>query len=278
MVIGPIAVSPIEIGAVELVPLVDAVGELGELSQLFPDHEDWEPYRGLYPELFAGSRWRLHCTSYLIRSGVTTVLVDTGVGPAGLWGWHAEWEEGLLPALADAGARPEDVDVVFLTHLHVDHVGWNTDRDGKTMFPNARFLAHRDALTFARQSDRPHVARAILPLAFDEVDGETEVAEGVTAFPLPGHSPGHMGLRVESAGERAVLIADSAVHPVLLQEPDGRYVADDESATCAATRRSLLPELVDREVLTVCGHYPSGGVGRVVRRDGRIVWEASTVS
>ena len=81
---------------------------------------------------------------YLLRSGGKTVLVDTAVGPAGLWGWKPEREEGLLPALADAGVAPEDVDVVFLTHLHVDHVGWNTDRDGRVVFSNARYVAHRD--------------------------------------------------------------------------------------------------------------------------------------
>jgi glyoxylase-like metal-dependent hydrolase (beta-lactamase superfamily II) len=263
------------VGSVELVPLVDAVGELGELAELFPDTPDWAPYRDLYPGIFAESRWRIPCTSYLVRSGGNTVLVDTGVGPAGLWGWGAESEEGLLPALADAGVVPDDVDVVFLTHLHVDHVGWNTDRDGRLVFPNARYLAHRDGIAFASDSDRPHVARTILAVEFEQIDGETAVAEGVTAFPLPGHFPGHMGLRIDSEGERAVLIADAAVNPMLLDHPDRAYVSDGDAAACAATRRVLLPELVDQDVLTVCGHYPAGGIGRVVTRDNRIVWEAA---
>jgi glyoxylase-like metal-dependent hydrolase (beta-lactamase superfamily II) len=263
------------VGSVELVPLVDAVGELGELAELFPDTPDWAPYRDLYPEVFAESRWRIPCTSYLVRSGGNTVLVDTGVGPAGLWGWGAESEEGLLPALANAGVAPDDVDVVFLTHLHVDHVGWNTDRDGRLVFPNARYLAHRDGIAFASDSDRPHVERTILAVEFEQIDGETAVAEGVTAFPLPGHFPGHMGLRIDSEGERAVLIADAAVNPMLLDHPDRAYVSDGDAAACAATRRVLLPELVDQDVLTVCGHYPAGGIGRVVTRGDRVVWEAA---
>jgi glyoxylase-like metal-dependent hydrolase (beta-lactamase superfamily II) len=262
------------VGSVELVPLVDAVGELGELAQLFPDTADWAPYRDLYPQIFAESRWRLACTSYLLRSGRATVLVDTGVGPAGLWGWRAEFEEGLLPALAEAGTAPEDVDIVFLTHLHVDHVGWNTDRDGRIVFPNARYVAHRDGITFAAESGRPHVERTILAVEFEEIEGETEVTGEVTAFPLPGHFPGHMGLRVESEGERAVLIADAAVNPMLLDEPERAYISDADAAVCAATRAALLPELVDQDVLTVCGHYPDGGIGRVVTREGRVVWEA----
>ena len=254
---------------------MDATGLLGELDELFPGFDDWEPYRDLYPELFAGSQWRLPCTSYLLRAGGTTLLVDTGVGPAGLWGWAAEREEGLLPALADAGAAPDDVDVVFLTHLHIDHIGWNTDRDGTVVFPNARYLAHREGVAFARESDRPHVARAIHPVGFEEVAGETELAPGVTAFELPGHFPGHMGVRIDSEGEQALLIADTAVNPMLLHEPDAVYASDADPSDCAATRRSLLPELVDADVLVVCGHYPDGGIGRVITRANRVVWEVA---
>jgi glyoxylase-like metal-dependent hydrolase (beta-lactamase superfamily II) len=261
------------VGSVELVPLVDAVGELGELAELFPDTSDWAPYRDLYPDLFAESRWRIPCTCYLLRSGGETVLVDTGVGPADLWGWKPEREEGLLPALADAGVAPEEVDVVFLTHLHVDHVGWNTDRDGRVVFPNARYVAHREGIAFARDSARGHVTRTVLPISFDEIGDEAVVAEGVTAFPLPGHFPGHLGLRVESGGERAVLIADAAPNPLFLDQPERTYAFDHEPALTAATRRALLPELVDQDVLVVCGHYPAGGIGRVVTRNGMVVWE-----
>ena len=82
-----------------------------------------------------------------------------------------------------------------------------------------------------------------------------------------------MGVRIESGGERALLIADAAVHPMLLHEPEAVYVSDTDPGDCAATRRALLPELVDQDVLAVCGHYPGGGIGRVVTRDGRVVWE-----
>ena len=109
---------------------------------------------------------------------------------------------GRVAARSDgAGVAPEQIDVVFLTHLHVDHVGWNTDRDGELVFANARYVAHRDGVAFARASDRPHVERTIAPIAFEEVGGETELAEGVTAFELPGHFPGHMGVRIESDGD-----------------------------------------------------------------------------
>jgi glyoxylase-like metal-dependent hydrolase (beta-lactamase superfamily II) len=270
------------VGSVELLPLVDAVGELGELDELFPGvpAEEWDPYRALYPELFAGSRWRVPGTCYLLRSAGRTVLIDTGVGPAGLWGWDAEREEGLLPALSSVGETPEDVDVVFLTHLHIDHVGWNTDREGSVVFPRARYVTHRDGLAFALGSDdRPHIGRCLRSLVeldlVDELTGVSELAAGVSAISLPGHYPGHMGARIDSDGGQALLIADMAVHPLLLHEPDRVYVSDVDSETSAATRKRLLPELVDRDVLVVCGHYPDGGIGHLVRRDGRVVWEAA---
>jgi len=266
------------VGSIELFPVADAVGLLGEYSELYPEvpAEAWEPYRVLYPDLFSGDAWRLPCNGFLVRTEATTILVDTGVGPQGLWDWTAEREGELPDALGRLGVRPEDVDIVFLTHLHIDHVGWNTDLEGVALFPRARYVVHEDALAFARaQEGRAHVQRCIIALEgrFETVSGDFELAPGVTAFVSPGHFPGHMGLRLLSGSQRAVLIADTAVHPALLNEPDWVYVADGEPAVGAATRHALLPELIDQDVLVACGHYPGSGIGRVVTREGRVVWE-----
>jgi len=268
----------VHVGSIELRPVPDAVGLLAEYADAYPEvpAEAWEPYRVLYPELFAGASWRLPCASYVVRSAGATVLVDTGVGPPGLWDWTAAHEGGLPETLSGLGVARDDVDVVFLTHLHIDHVGWNTDLEGSVFFPRARYVVHHDALAFVRsQDDRAHVRRCILPLLdpFETIDAETEIAPGITAYPAPGHYPGHMAVRLDSEGERAVLIADSAVHPALLDEPDWLYVSDGDPAQCAETRRALLPELVDRDVVVACGHYPADGIGRIVTRDGRVVWE-----
>lgn len=265
------------VGSIELLPVPDAVGLLAEYGEAFPEvpAEAWEPYRVLYPELFSGESWRLPCNCFLVRSQGTTILVDTGVGPPGLWDWTAE-DEGRLPgALDDLGLRPDDVDIVFLTHLHIDHLGWNTDVEAVALFPRARYLAHRDSLAFARHQDgRAHVQRCIIALedCFEALDGELQLVPGVTAFVSPGHYPGHMGLRLESGDSAAVLIADTAVHPALLHEPDWVYISDGDPDECARTRRALYPELVDRDVLVACGHYPGTGIGRVVTRGRRIVW------
>lgn len=267
------------VGSVQLFAVPDAVGLLLEYGEAYPEvpAEDWAPYRERDPELFAGDQWRLPCTSYLLRSADTTVLVDTGVGPPGLWDWTAEVEGELPPALAQLGVARDEVDVVFLTHMHIDHVGWNTDLEGVAFFPRARYIVHKDSLAFASTQDtRPHVRRCIVPLEdrFETVSGDLELAPGITAFEAPGHYPGHMALRIDSEGERAMLIADIAVHPALLENPDWLYVSDGDPAECATTRRAVLPELVDSDVVVACGHYPGSGIGRIVSREGVVVWEA----
>jgi glyoxylase-like metal-dependent hydrolase (beta-lactamase superfamily II) len=266
------------IGDVELVPVLDAVGVLAEYADAYPQApaEAWEPYRALYPELFAGASWRLPCRSFLVRSQGVSVLVDTGVGPPGLWGWTAEREGELPEALRAAGVARDEIDIVFLTHLHIDHIGWNTDLEGSVLFPGARYVVHRDALAFARtQEERPDIRRCVLPLLerFETVDGDLEIAPGVTAFAAPGHYPGHMGLRLDSDRQQGMVIGDVAVHPALLEEPDWLYAFEGDPALCAETRRTLLPELVDSNVVVACGHYPGSGIGRVVTRDRRVVWE-----
>ena len=266
------------VGEIEILAIPDAVGVLAEYAEAYPDTpaEAWDPYRALYPDLFAGVGWRLPCSSYLVRSAGVTVLVDTGVGPPGLWDWTAENEGALPESLARLAVSRDEIDIVFLTHLHIDHIGWNTDLEGDVFFPRARYVVHRDALAFAgSQDDRAHIRRCILPLVdrFETVTGETEIASGISAFEAPGHYPGHMALRLDSGDARAIHLADSALHPCLLEEPDWVYVSDGNPAQCAETRRSLLPQVVDRDVVVVCGHYPGSGIGRVVTRDGRVVWE-----
>lgn len=260
------------VGDVELVALVDGTVELGKLSELFPDTADWSLYLDEFPEVVDGSSFLAPCASFLLRAGVETVLVDTGVGPAGLLDWPTG-DEGLPRGLAAEGVAPEDVTVVVLTHLHVDHVGWNTDRDGRAFFPNARYVAHRKALAYARDGGRrPHSARTIEPIEFEEVDGEVELAPGVSTVQLAGHYPGHLGVRVASAGGSALLIGDAAVHPLQLDRPRDSFANDVDTEVARATREALVAELVDQDVLVASSHFPNGGVGRAVRENGRVLW------
>jgi glyoxylase-like metal-dependent hydrolase (beta-lactamase superfamily II) len=259
----------VRIGDIEIVSVLDAVGLL-PLDEYYPDvpAEAWEPYRGLYPEVFDASHWRLLCASYLIRSGGRTVLVDTGLGSFELFE-SAERAGELMPRLAEQSVAPDQVDTVFLTHLHIDHIGWNMH------FAAAGFAMHPEALAAAsRRADRTHVAQAVLPLIeagrVEAVGPGTELAPGVTTLELEGHDDGHCGLRL---GSEAVLIADAAGHPALLDQPDWSFVGDADPTRSAATRRALLDELVDTDTLLICGHFPGSGIGRVTRAGGRVLWQ-----
>ncbi len=267
----------VAVGDLELTSITDAVGLLGELDELFPGTtvSEWEPYRALYPELFTGSKMRILVTCFLVRAPGGLVLVDTGVGPPGRWGWEAETEGALPSGLRRLGVDPADVETVLLTHLHVDHVGWLADEE---LFPRARYFVHADALAFALEHSPLAWLRERLSAltAADRVvmvaDG-SELGPGVVVEELPGHYPGHLGLRLESAGRTALIAADAAVQPAMLDDPGRRYVSDDDHVTAVATRRALVARLVDTETLVACGHYDGSGIGRIVRRDASIVWE-----
>jgi glyoxylase-like metal-dependent hydrolase (beta-lactamase superfamily II) len=180
--------------------------------------------------------------SFVIRAGGRTVLVDTCIGEGkdcpDIPVWHRRRGTGFLERLAGAGVDPADVDIVFCTHLHVDHVGWNTRRaDGRWVptFPNARYLIGRDELAdwaarraaggapdmhilALQDSVLPVVEAALVDLADDGYD----VAEGLTLMRLPGHTAGQMGLRVDGGDGHAVFCGDAVHSPVQIFEPGVR--------------------------------------------------------
>jgi glyoxylase-like metal-dependent hydrolase (beta-lactamase superfamily II) len=233
------------VGEFEVTALLDAEGSFATYAGAFPEAgpEDWAPW----PELVDGDRWRLPFRSYLIQGGGRAILVDTGVGPAG-GGEFLPERQGWLPNELDRlGVTP---DTVFLTHVHVDHVGWNH------AFEGVPFIAHRESIALAEERRRP------LPDAV-AVEGEAELAPGVVAFETPGHLPGHMSIRV---GEELVVLGDVAVHPAQLVRPDLVYVSDADAERSASTREHVRSVYGDR--ILVCGHFPGSGFGRIV--DG--VW------
>jgi glyoxylase-like metal-dependent hydrolase (beta-lactamase superfamily II) len=236
-------------------PLFDGIGLLGPLHELFPDmsEEDWAPYRVRYPDLVAGEFWRLPVMCFLVRADGQTVLVDTGAGPKSLWNdWmpQPEVQEGLLRDLRGHGVEPEDVDVVFLTHVHVDHVGWNAYEDGSPVFTRARYILHEDALAAARRrAGRTHIDRCVLGLEhrLETVRDGDEIAAGLRVIPLPGHDDGHVGLRV---GDEAVIVADAVPHPAQLDHPEWTFAYDEDSQKAIETRRLILEEFGDLEIFT----------------------------
>lgn len=266
----------IKVGSFEIVALTDFEGPFFELGQIFPGVRDdqWEPYFERYPWAFA-DRQTLYgrVGAYLVRSPGRTVLVDAGVGP-GAFGGRGR----LLEDLEANGASAEDLDTVFLTHLHGDHVGWAVGADGEPSFEGARYVTQAAEW----EMSAPYLGRAAASLdrlgVLDLLDGEEPVGEGLTAIPTPGHSPGHASLLVSSEGEQALVAGDAIVHPAQATEPTWNIHFDMDKEQAAFTREMLLAWLEADGMPVAAGHIPGSGFGRISRegageaRSGRRYW------
>jgi glyoxylase-like metal-dependent hydrolase (beta-lactamase superfamily II) len=258
--------SSITVGRVEIIALTDMEGAFFRLDQIFPGvmEDQWEPYRHRYPWAFADRETlRGRVGSYVLRSPNGTVLVDTGVGPQAMGAGGR-----LLVELESAGVYPEDVDTVFLTHLHGDHLGWSVKPDGTPVFPDARYVTQ----AVEWELSVPYLGRAVAGLddlgVLELLDGEEPVGEELTAIPTPGHSPGHSSLLVSSGGEQALVSGDAIVHPAQATEPTWNVYFDMDKEQAARTREMLLAWLEADGMIVAAGHIPGSGFGRVGRDGG----------
>lgn len=228
--------------------------------------------------------------SWLIEAPGLRILYDTGAGndkdrPAiPIFG---NLSSDFLGHLREVGAAPEDIDVVICSHLHIDHVGWNTiQRDGQWLptFPNARYLLPAIDREFWDPADEARYAQArgaevnrnvfedsvqpILDAGLAElVSDGFDVAPGITLHAAPGHTPGHLFLRVESEGEVALFVGDIMHHPMQVHRPDWNSVYCEDPDEAARTRRRVLEIAADEGARVVPAHF--GGVHSVfVERSG----------
>jgi glyoxylase-like metal-dependent hydrolase (beta-lactamase superfamily II) len=285
------AEAKLTVGNVEIVALDDgAVDFPFPLTQIFPGttQEAWASYRGRYPEVFAGpDTWRAHWGGYLLRSEGRNILVNTGVGsalsnPGVVNNLNGGVDGRLLHELQALGVRPEDVDIVFFTHLHPDHVGYNLSQRGpnsKAMFSRARYVVHQadweafDSREVQELFPFSFWEETLGPLAnlgvLDFLSGESALTNEITAIPTPGHTPGHMSLLVNSAGERAVILGDVAIHPAQVTEADWHFAFELDQAQANRTRREFLDRLATEGTIVAACHFPAPGFGKIVRIEGR---------
>ena len=271
----------VRVGNVEIMALSDGALEF-DLCNFFPaiPEEHWSPYESHLHE----HKVRFNLGSYLIRSDGRTILVDTGLGPKPADTPDAPWGR-LLSDFQKNGVRPEDIDMVVMTHLHRDHVGWNLTPEGAKYvptFPNARYwmsqkdwqACHQPEVQPARFPNAPSCVWPLAELGLVELmQDETSLTGELTAVPTPGHTPGHMSILITSKGERAMVLGDVAHSPVQILEPDWVSRADMDPELTRQTRRALLDRL-EREPITVAaGHFPAPGFGRIVRLQGRRYWQ-----
>lgn len=265
-----------KVGAIEVTALTD--GSLGLGVELFPAaQKEADAAAKLFQQAaLPQGPVRSFVNAYAINTGDRLILVDTGSGPAKDFGPDL----GKLPRnLAAAGIDAAAVDTVLITHLHLDHVG-GLAPGGKVAFPNAELVVgeaeHRfwndagimagapaDAkpfFTIAQEATKPYGSRLRLVR-------EGELAPGITLVAAPGHTPGHMAVRVSSGSEQLLIWGD-VVHMAALQfeRPDWSIAFDTDMSLAAQTRRRMF-DMASADRIPVAGmHLPFPGVGSVTRR------------
>jgi glyoxylase-like metal-dependent hydrolase (beta-lactamase superfamily II) len=208
------------------------------------------------------------------------LVVDTCIGndkPRGMLGGRP-LATPFLQHLADAGWSPDSVDAVVCTHLHVDHVGWNTMLvDGKWVptFPKARYLIGKTEFEhWSAEGDEEQqviLSDSVRPI-FDAglaelVDMDYRVSPEVRLTPTTGHTPGHVSVLIESQGQTGVITGDMTHHPCQLAHPDWSPSFDSDPKAAAVTRARMFAEWADKPILVIGTHYAAPTAGHV-KRDG----------
>ncbi|MBJ3763889.1 MBL fold metallo-hydrolase [Maribius pontilimi] len=260
--IGDISVTALNDGALRLGPEVlqgiDAEDYATAMRDQFRD-----------PDTF-----RAPVNAFLIQSGDTTMLVDAGTGGA-----MGPDLGRLMGNLAATGVAPEDITTILATHLHPDHVGGAIE-GGAALFPNAELVFNEAERTFwtddaiMQQAGEGNamffnLARSVLDIYGDRLkpfSGEGEVAPGITAMPLPGHTPGHTGFAIAS-GDASLLIWADIVHvtPVQLANPAVTIGFDVNPEQAAETRAALLDRVVADRMLIAGSHIDFPGLGHIMQ-------------
>ena len=294
------------VGNVEILALSDGSIQFTP-ADFFPTvpPEDWQPYSAdLTPE---GSM-ALNLGCFILRSEGKTLLIDTGLG---LDTGHIDTPDTgkLLTDMQAKGVSPNEVDIVGITHLHIDHVGWNFlyDDDGnnngepnphdgaengaennatdgskaRPTFANARYWVNNaDWRVFTRGALRksPYIPAQVLPLQEQGIlelfDGERQLTDEITTLPTPGHTPGHTSFLISSQGERAIITGDAIHARAQAQETHWSPRADSKPDISAQTRHDLLNRIERDNAMLISGHFPAPGFGALVRVQGKRYWQA----
>ncbi|HET7492585.1 MAG TPA: MBL fold metallo-hydrolase [Bradyrhizobium sp.] len=270
-----------KIGRVKITKIVE-LETTGHTRFILPQatKEEIQKLPWLFPR-FAAEEGRLKMSIHalVIETPSRRIVVDTGLGNDKEGRSVPTWNNRKTPFLemmTDAGFPPDSIDTVLCTHLHVDHVGWNTRLEGGRWVPTfdkARYVFGRREYEHWRdhslEPDKAAVFQdSVQPIMdagkADLVESDARICDGISLIPTPGHSPGHMSVHIRSQGEEGLLCGDVAHHPCQMAHLDWSSTADSDPVQSAATRGDLFSRLADRPVLVIGGHFDGG----YIQRDG----------
>jgi glyoxylase-like metal-dependent hydrolase (beta-lactamase superfamily II) len=245
-------------------------------AELLAENRCW-----LRPDaLDAEDRVILCIQSYVVQTPRHTILIDTCLGNdkdrPGRPAWHRKNDRRWMDALGAVGLTPESIDVVLCTHLHVDHVGWNTRlENGRWVptFPNARYLFSAVELAHWTQEHAiaplPWIEDSVLPIVAAGrarlVTSDHAVGDHLRLLPTPGHTVDHFAVQLGRDRTRAVVTGDLIHSPLQARYPWLRMRIDHDPLQAAATRRRFLESHCDTDTLCCFAHFPSPSKGYVKR-------------
>ena len=218
--------------------------------------------------------------SYIVKTPHHTILIDSCIGndkPRPLRPkWNMKTDDAYMRGLAAAGFSVENIDFVMCTHLHVDHVGWNTRLEGGRWvptFPNARYIfgkAEFDYWTAQNASTAvPPFGDSVLPVVEAQraeiVRNDYEIGDHVRILPTPGHTPGHVAFTFGKGKDNAVFSGDLMHSPLQARHPELSAKFDVDQAQAATTRRNFLERYCDTDTLCCTAHFPSPSGGKIRR-------------
>lgn len=224
-------------------------------------------------------RLKMSIHSFVVETPTRRIIVDTGLGNDKQGRKVPTWnnrKDPFLDTLTAAGFPPDSIGTVLCTHLHVDHVGWNTklvDGTWVPTFANARYLFGKIEYDYWRDhSDEPDKLAvfndSVKPITdagkADLVASDFRLSDEITLIPTPGHSPGHLSVHIQSEGEEGLLTGDVAHHPCQMTHPDWSSTADSDPRQSTETRRELFSRFADTPALVIGGHFGAGHI----KRDG----------
>ncbi|MEY9933997.1 glyoxylase-like metal-dependent hydrolase (beta-lactamase superfamily II) [Catenulispora sp. GP43] len=284
--------NEITLGDVTVARVQEMHGPVGMTpEQFFPGwpQQDWQDNRDwLVPDHLGAEDdiVRVAFQTWALRSQGRTILVDTGIGNDKTRPAVGAWDHlslGYLDNLAEAGIAPEDVDLVINTHLHVDHIGWNTRLAGGQWvptFPNATYLMPRLDFEHFDPAKNPNIAGSVNENAFEDsiepvrAAGQVQLWEGehivdgnLRLLAAPGHTPGASVLLLTSGHDKALFAGDLVHTPLQVSHPDHASCFCEDPSTAQATRRDLLGWAADNNALVLPAHF-SGQTALEIRRDG----------